>query len=102
MARKGSVDTVSNVVGKLLSKLEKKQSSRQGQLFSRWEEIAGETIAEHVRPEKIAHKKLFLTVDSSVWLFELNTRRKEEIVQRITRLLGKNVIEDIVLKVDSF
>ena len=100
MARKGSVDTVSNVIDKLLSKLQKKQLTSNGKIFSEWETIVGQEIAEHVKPEKISLKKLYLTVDSSVWKFEITRRRRTDMLKSI-RLVAGEEVEDIVVRVSD-
>ncbi len=38
-----------------------------GQLFSRWPEIVGEAMAEHVQPVRIDRTALVVTVDHPAW-----------------------------------
>lgn len=51
-------------------------------VFSDWEEIVGEVIAAHARPQRIAKGELVLEVDDPAWASEMEWLG-EEIVRRI-------------------
>ena len=51
-------------------------------VFSDWEEIVGEVIAAHARPQRIAKGELVLEVDDPAWASEMEWL-VEEIVRRI-------------------
>ena len=52
-------------------------------IFTEWEEIVGETIAAHARPQRIKNGELVLEVDDPAWASELEWLG-EEIVRKIS------------------
>lgn len=68
------------------------------QIVSNWENLAGKEIAKSSQPIKIQDKCLFLAVKSNVWANELNLR-KGELVEKINREAGEEIISNILFKV---
>ncbi len=66
-------------------------------ILEQWEETVGMVIARHARPQSVRGKKLLLSVDSPAWMQQLSLL-KPEIIEKVNRGLGKNVIVDIMLK----
>ena len=67
-------------------------------LRRRWPEVVGEQLAAHTRPDQIRYKKLYLIVESSVWLQQL-TFLKPTLVEKINAAADGPVVSDIVLRV---
>ncbi len=63
-------------------------------IFSDWEEIVGEVIAEHARPQRISNGVLVLEVDDPAWASEMEWLG-EEIVRRITVAVATEEINAI-------
>ncbi len=76
-------------------------SDRENELkiFNVWKECVGDTIAKFAKPMGIKNNKLLVSVENSVWRFELSNR-KEEILKKINlhlqTLKNKILIKDIV------
>lgn len=68
------------------------------QIISNWENLVGKEIAKSSQPIKIQDKCLFLAVKSNVWANELNLR-KGELVEKINREAGEEIISNILFKV---
>ena len=75
--------------------LEGKQ--REHNLKNGWDEIVGEPISSHTRPDTIRFGTLHVLVDNSAWLQQL-TFLKPELIRKVERYLGEGVIKDIVLR----
>jgi predicted nucleic acid-binding Zn ribbon protein len=67
------------------------------QIISDWENLAGKEIAQSSQPIKIQDKCLFLAVKSNVWANELNLR-KGELIEKINREAGEEIISNILFK----
>lgn len=70
---------------------------REHTLQNRWDEIVGEPISSHTRPDTIRFGTLHVLVDSSAWLQQL-TFLKPELMRKVESYLGKGSIKDIVLR----
>jgi len=68
------------------------------QIISNWENLAGKEIARSSQPIKIQDRCLFLAVKSNVWANELNLR-KGELIEKINREAGENIISNILFKI---
>ena len=62
-----------------------------------WEKVVGGIFAKHTTNLHIRNRVLFVTLDSSVLRNELHME-KTRIKDMINKELGKNVIEEIVLR----
>lgn len=59
-----------------------------------WDDIVGSTIAANAQPEKIRHGTLFVKVNSSTWMQQLQFM-KEMIADRLNERLGKEVVKNV-------
>lgn len=67
-------------------------------LQRRWSSIVGDQVAAHTRPESIRFRKLYVIVDSSVWIQQL-TFLKQSLLDKINMMAETSLISDIVLRV---
>lgn len=68
-------------------------------IYNVWKECVGETIAKFAYPRGIKNNKLMVSVENSVWRFELNNRKTEIIAKinsHLQTLKNKVLIKDIV------
>jgi predicted nucleic acid-binding Zn ribbon protein len=65
-----------------------------------WDEVVGQTIAHHARPTRIRRGLLFIAVDGSVWMQELQFL-KETIRERLNARLGGDVVRDLFFVLDG-
>jgi hypothetical protein len=68
------------------------------QLALRWVDIAGSTIAAQTCPDQIRFRKLYLLVQSSVWLQQL-VFLKPTLIEKLNAAAGSQVITDIILRI---
>ena len=64
-----------------------------------WKECVGETIAKYSTPVELKKNKLLISVENSVWRYELSSR-KTEIIQKLNENLKsprtRKIIKEIV------
>ena len=68
----------------------------QSQIWSRWPEIAGEYLAAHGFPKSIRDNTLYVQADSTVWMNKF-AYHKWDLLKRINRLTGKELVSDIFI-----
>lgn len=90
-------DRLGRVLGILLNARGLGGRLSEYRIFGQWEKTVGDGIARHAQPASVRGKKLFLTVDSPAWMQQISLL-KPEIIEKLNRNLGKNVISDITLK----
>ncbi|MGC9363004.1 MAG: DUF721 domain-containing protein [Fidelibacterota bacterium] len=88
---------IGKAIDKMLAKLQIDKSVRLWQAVSLWEEVVGETIANHTRAEKVQFGKLYVSVDSPTWRNELIFQKKE-LLDKINSKLQGVKIKEIVLR----
>jgi predicted nucleic acid-binding Zn ribbon protein len=67
-----------------------------GKIMEHWQEIATDTVAKHVRVNKLERGVLYLTAESPVWKSEIFLRR-DQIAQSINDYLREKIIKQIVI-----
>jgi predicted nucleic acid-binding Zn ribbon protein len=70
---------------------------KESELFLIWDGAVGAKVAAHARPSYFKFGRLYVSVDSSAWLSELNFL-KAGIIKELNGQLGQNKVRDIVLK----
>lgn len=65
-----------------------------------WEEIVPKNIALNTKPIKIQNNILFIRVKNHVWANELKIR-KGEIMNLINKKIGKDLIKNIIIRIDT-
>ena len=63
-------------------------------VITTWDSIVGEQIARISKARKIDNGILFVDVKTGAWRVELSMR-KREIMEKIHRAVGKNILKDI-------
>ena len=51
-----------------------------------WEDAAGKEASRHSRPVRLKGRSLIINVDSSVWVYQLNIKKKA-IEQKLSKML---------------
>lgn len=85
-------------VGDILAKMKKTtdlgKHLEHAEIWEHWPEIAGEVTSQHTRPQGIKDLQLRIEADSAVWMHKLNYR-KWQIIKKINRIAGKELVSDI-------
>jgi len=66
----------------------------QNNAINLWNEIVGDKVAKNTQPDKVEHGIITVKVSSPTWRQELYFQKKE-IILKINKTIGKNVIRDI-------
>ncbi len=92
---KNNLEKLSTMLGKTLAA--RGLASREYRIFGRWEKIVGAVIARHAQPQAVRGKKLSVVVDSPAWMQQLSLL-KPELMEKLSRDLGKGAIEEVTLR----
>jgi len=88
---------ISHSLDQLLEGLGIQNRVRENQALVVWGEVVGDRIAKVTEPERVSNGVLFVRVQSASWKAEL-IHCKRQIIEKITRRIGKEVIHDIVFR----
>jgi predicted nucleic acid-binding Zn ribbon protein len=99
MAKRPLMHSLSQVLEKVLKNLDLEKALIQADIFKHWEAVVGPSVAVHAYPEQVRSDKLYVSVDTSVWLQEL-TLLKPSLIEKLNAVLGDKVIRDMVLRLD--
>ncbi len=64
-------------------------------IHKNWDEIVGTVIAKRTRPARLYGKKLYITVNSSSWMNELQYH-KEQLLKNLNNTLGHGAVTELV------
>ena len=84
------INTLSNTI---MYKLAGTSTGEIEQIFSNWELIIGEKLAEYSRPTHIKNNCLYIQADDSVIAKELQWRSKE-VIEQTNKLVSNTLIEE--------
>jgi predicted nucleic acid-binding Zn ribbon protein len=82
---------VPNVLASI--RIDKRQS--EAEVVKVWNELLNPQVAEHAQPVSLHKGTLFIQVDSSVWLCELNRYHRKEILERLQHSFGSAMIKKL-------
>ena len=85
-----------DVLRAALARLPIAQQLADHAVWAKWEAVVGPTIAAHAAPRRLQRGILLVTVDSPMWMVELQFL-KHDLRQRLNAAVGRNVIRDVFL-----
>lgn len=88
---------VSNILNKLLKQYGLEGKMIEYTIADKWEAIVGKIIASHSYPAGIHHRRLYIVVDSPVWVQEISFY-KNDLIEKVNKHFGKKVIVEVYLK----
>ena len=94
----GSIESLGSVIDKLLRSGIRQQDAPLLQVWELWDRAVGQIIAENARPAAIKGNILLVHVNSSPWLHQLSFLKKD-ILARINRELGQDLVGEIKFKI---
>ncbi|OGC05649.1 hypothetical protein A2V82_00140 [candidate division KSB1 bacterium RBG_16_48_16] len=94
--RKTPTKTLGQSIEYLLAELGIDRKVKACRVMQLWPQIVGEKIDQVTKPIKVQDKILFIKVQSATWKTELFFHR-QEILQKIKKDVGDDIIEDIRL-----
>lgn len=72
----------------------------QARIWENWEQLVGKHLAAHSRPFNIKDGQLRISVTSAVWMHKLSYI-KWDLLRRINRMAGKELVSDIFLMLEK-
>lgn len=96
--RKGRMETVGDLVGKVLGDLGLDGVAVAHRIGSQWDEIVGPAVAKHCRPLGIRGAVLEIQVDSPVWSQQLQLR-KTELLKNLADQIGEDAPRELRFQV---
>ena len=92
MAKKDSLK-LKDILKGVLSAMETKGPIAEEDAVKIWAQTVGETAAAHTRPVSLRAGTFAVNCDSSAWLYELSTKKKEILKALSTRLKARKIKE---------
>ena len=92
------LEPIDKVIGEVFRQGKFGRSAEVAKLWSIWEEVVGEDIAQHCVPQKICDGKLYIGVDSPIWCQQLDLLR-DEIRKKVSEIFKEADIRNIVFRV---
>lgn len=91
---------IGNVLGDVLNKFRTDSDLELTSLFTIWNNIVGQAIANNSRPAGFKGKILLVYVSSPVWIQELQYYKRDMII-KINNALGKELVCDIKFRIGN-
>lgn len=98
--KKDTMTPLKDILNGLLSGADLPFNPADAEIWEIWEEVVGQTIAEHARPSNVMKKKLRVHVSEPIWLQELEFVA-ETIKEKLNKKLGRNAVEKIIFRLGS-
>lgn len=89
---------IGSILNNLLRSFHEKTDGDLVLIWRYWDETVGEAIAQNARPSAFKGRLLYVDVTSSPWIHQLQFL-KTDIVERLNRVVGRQVINDIKFKI---
>ncbi len=93
--RLGKTVCISDEIDDFMKYLGMDSRMQELKILNVWTECVGENISKFSTPVKIEKNKLFISVETAVWRYELNVR-KPVILEKVNSILKNKNIKDIV------
>jgi hypothetical protein len=92
--RQANIQRLGNVLQGILKKHNIFFDSEEQRLLEVWQKAVGPNISAQTRPDRLRRNTLFVKVSSSAWMHQLHIL-KQEIIEKINELLGKELIKNV-------
>ncbi|MAZ55127.1 MAG: RNA-binding protein [Flavobacteriales bacterium] len=97
MKRKSNQQSLGDIIQDFLKQSGWERKLDEVNIMTEWDKVLGPTLAKYTEEVFIKNKKLHIRLNSSTLRQELSYK-KSEIVKDLNAAVGKDVINDIVLK----
>jgi predicted nucleic acid-binding Zn ribbon protein len=85
----------------ILKRLGVRDGDKQMELYRRWNQVVGESVARNTQPVRFSKGILSVTVSSAAWLHNL-TMMKPQILANLAREFGEGFVTDVRLRAADF
>lgn len=94
--KRNNLEGVGDILAKMKKTTDLGKHLEHAAIWEQWPDIVGPTTAEHTRPQGVKDLQLRIEADSAVWMHKINYR-KWQILKKINRLAGKELVSDIYI-----
>jgi len=98
--RSGGSQSLKKLVSNLLKELNGKEGAGKRGLLDKWHKIVGKKAALHSKPASLRKGRLTVSVDSSSWLYELNSK-KLVLLEKTCKIFGDKKIKEIAFRIGN-
>ncbi len=91
---------IQSILEKTLKDLEIDVPLKTHSVLGVWNEIVGESVAEHSQPRSVRNRILFVDVSHSTWMQQLQFL-KATLLEQVNAFLGEPLIQDIRFKLGN-
>jgi len=91
---------IGDIIGTVIETYRREPEGELVRIWDLWEEVVGQMVAEHTRPEAFKGKLLLVTVTNSTWIHHLQFL-KRGIIDAVNQAYGRTVLDDIRFKLGS-
>ncbi len=88
-----------DILPKVLTGLRIDRRRAEAEIVRVWNHLLDPAIVAHAQPTGLRKGTLFITVDSNVWLSEILTYRRKEILDRLQHSFGRDTIAKLSFRV---
>lgn len=92
-------ELIGRVLKNVVEQLRKNAVFEEDEIAKAWNKAVGKKIKLHTKPTRLTGTSLMVNVESSSWLFELQTKHKSEILKKLKSYLGENRVKDVKFKI---
>jgi hypothetical protein len=92
--RSDSLFRIKDLLGDVGSRLGLTSAVETGEVWSRWNEIVGESVAQHAEPSSLTGGVLRVRADSPSWASEIGYL-KDEIRTAVNRTVGLELVKEV-------
>lgn len=93
------MDHIKDILSNVINAIEKHKTHDSSIFLVAWRKIVGVDINNHTKPIRVKNRQLYVVVDSSTWVYELNQRYKQILIDKINDELKDDKINDIYFRV---
>ena len=84
----------------LFKKLDEQKSSLIQRILTQWGGLAGDMLAAHSQPARLADNVLYIYVDSSAWLNEISRFHASHVLRLLQKTFGADKIKRVNYQVN--
>ncbi len=96
-ARRDDPQRLASAIDGLLDTHGWQQQAAMGSVFGRWEEIVGQDLAAHTRPDSFSDGELAVTADSTAWATQVRLLAPT-LVARLNAELGRGTVRRVKIR----
>lgn len=99
MSQERGYKPIKDIVRDVLKDLDLEKRLDESRIFEKWDDIVGKEISKHAFPDKVYKNVLYIKVESSAWMAELNTFFKAKLMSSLKKHTGLKKIRDIKFRI---